>query len=73
MERQAISSSGFDWAALLQHVVRDQATVDLQQDQQTVARIMPLRSPVLVSQLNSILSDVPELGEDADSFAADIG
>lgn len=72
MERQTITDTSFDWSALLRHVVRDQATVELEQNQRTIARIMPVAPQVLASQLNEVLQDVPRLDDDVEDFAADL-
>jgi hypothetical protein len=58
--------------ALVEHVVRDSVSVEIQQGETTVARISPVVSGVPLSALNAALASVPPLGDDAESFADDL-
>ncbi len=72
MERKQITSDYFDWLALIQHVVGDQTTVELEQDNVPLVRITPLKKAVLLSELNGSLADLPALGDDVEPLAEDI-
>ncbi|MEI8371805.1 MAG: hypothetical protein WCJ35_03110 [Planctomycetota bacterium] len=72
MERQSISDPALDWTGLLEHVLRDQVTVEFERDQKVVARLSPVASIPRVSDLNAILAKVPPLNEEQESFAKDV-
>lgn len=72
MERKEINAENSSWNSLLRHVARDQATVEVSENDVPIARIEPIRRAVLMSELDTVLSDLPSLGTDLDSFAADI-
>ena len=72
MERREITAGNFDWNSLLRHVVGDQATVEVSENDVPVARIGPIRRSVLMSEIDAVLAALPSLGTDVDGFAADI-
>lgn len=72
MERKDVNAADFDWNMLLRHVVGDHATVEVAQNDVAVARIEPIEHRVSMSDLATVLADVPALGDDVDCFAADI-
>jgi hypothetical protein len=72
MERRDVNAADFDWNMLLRHVVGNQATVEVAQNDVAVARIEPIKQRVSMSDIAAVLADVPTLGDDVDCFAADI-
>ena len=72
MERQSITDPALDWAVLVEHVLHDQVTVELERDQKIVARLSPVKSAPRMSELNAILANVPRLDDECQSFAQDI-
>ena len=72
MEQHSLADSNVDWQALLEHVVRDRVVVEVQQDSATVARILPVASAMPLSRLNRALAAIPSLGDDVESFAAEL-
>jgi hypothetical protein len=72
VERKDVNADDFDWNLLLRHVIGDQATVEVSQDDIAVARIEPIKRRVAMSDLGALLAEVPVLGDDVDSFATDI-
>ena len=73
MERQLITSPTLDWAALVEHVHRDQVTVELERDQEVVAVLAPVIAAPRFSELDKILAKVPRLNDECESFALDLG
>jgi hypothetical protein len=72
MEQLSLADTNVDWRALVEHVVRDSVSVEIQQGETTVARISPVMSGLALSGLNAALAAVPPLGDDAESFANDL-
>jgi len=72
MERRDINAGNFDWNSLLRHVVGDQATVEVSENDVPVARIEPIRRSVPMSELGSLLASLPLLGTDVNGFSKDI-
>ena len=72
MERQSISDPQLNWSALIEHVVRDQVTVELAQGANVLARISPVTKSITMAELNAALAAVPSLGDDAASFERDV-
>jgi hypothetical protein len=60
--------------SLVTKVRTEGVSIDLEQDNQVVARLTPAepRSNLSVGQLSAFLRGLPSLGEDADRFAQDI-
>ncbi len=67
-----MNSESFNWNSILRHVVRAKTTVEISENDVPVARIEPIRRSISMSELNSVLSALPSLGTDIDSFATDI-
>jgi antitoxin (DNA-binding transcriptional repressor) of toxin-antitoxin stability system len=63
-----------NFAKLVNKVYAEGITVDLERDDKVIARLTPAepRSALTVAGLNAFLSNLPSLGEDADSFANDV-
>jgi hypothetical protein len=72
MEQLSLSDTNVDWRALLEHVVRDNVTIDIQEGNTTVARILPIAGGVSLGNLNAVLASLPHLEDDANSFANDL-
>jgi hypothetical protein len=71
MEHLSLSDGSVDWRAMVEHVVRDNVTVDIQSGDTTVARITPVIGGTLLRDLNNVLSGVPML-DDAEAFDEDL-
>lgn len=63
-----------NFAKLVDKVYVDGISVDLERDNQVIARLTPAsrRSRVTVGELNAFLRGLPSLGDEADSFAQDV-
>ncbi len=72
MERQEILSQNIDWQGLVRHVSRDQVTVELSEGAVAVARLVPIRKPVTMAELDQMLRKLPHLGDDAVLFEKDL-
>lgn len=72
MEKQDISNPGIDWANLVRHVAKDQVTVELAEGTVAIARVVPVRKAVSMKDFAAIMSSMPSLGDDAESFAKDV-
>jgi hypothetical protein len=72
MEKQDISIPGIDWASLVRHVAKDQVTIELAEGTVAIARVVPVTKPVSMKDFASIMSAIPSLGDDAESFANDV-
>jgi predicted metalloprotease len=57
---------------LVRRVAREQVTVELEQDNEVIARLSPAGQQVRVADLNRIFASFPSLGDDAESFAEDV-
>lgn len=71
MENLSLSDSSIDWRATVEHVVRDNVTVDIQSGDATVARISPVVAGPLLRELNVVLAGVPPL-DDVEAFERDL-
>lgn len=69
-----ITEAQKDLANLVAKVYSEGITVDLEQDNKVVARLVPARphSPLAVDELNAFLRGLPSLGDDADQFSKDV-
>ena len=74
MERITVSDAQRDLTALVTRVHSQGVSVDLEQDQEVVARITPVQpgSKLKVRDLNAFLEGLPKLGDDADAFSEDV-
>jgi len=72
MERREILSASIDWPNLVRHVIDDQVVVELAEGQVPVARLVPIGKSKTMADLDRVLRQVPALGDDAESFAADL-
>jgi len=72
MERSEINAGTFDWDTLLRHVTGDQVTVEVTKNEVPIAQIGPVKRPVSMSKLSSVLASLPSLGTDVESFGTDI-
>jgi hypothetical protein len=71
MERKEITDS-YDWNALIQHVVEDQATVEIARNDVPLALISPVKPPMSMTEFKAFMDSLPSLGDDAESFARDV-
>ena len=71
MERISVIDAGRQFDELIRRVSRG-VTVELEQDNQVVARLSPACHRVHVADLNRIFAGFPSLGDDAESFAEDV-
>lgn len=62
-----------NFAKLVDKVYVEGVSVDLERDDKVIARLTPAesRSPLAVTDLNTFLRNLPQLGDDADEFAKD--
>jgi hypothetical protein len=72
MEKQDISNPNIDWASLVRHVAKDQVTVELADGTVAIAQVIPLQKSISIKDFTSLMSSLPSLGEDAESFAKDV-
>lgn len=71
MEHLSLSDGSVDWRAMVEHVVRDNVTVDIQNGETTVARISPVVGGISLKDMNAILVALPRL-DDAEAFEKDL-
>ena len=69
-----ITEAEKNFAKLVDKVYTEGVSVDLERDNQVIARLTPAepRSPLTVGELNAFLRHLPALGDDADRFAQDV-
>jgi len=72
MERISVIEAGRRFDELISRVSREGVTVELEQDNQVIARLSPARHRVRVADLNRIFAGFPSLGGDAECFAEDV-
>ena len=72
MEKQDISNPNIDWARLVRHVAEDQVTVELADGTVAIAQVIPMKKSISIRDFASLMSSLPSLGEDAESFAKDV-
>ncbi|XZE17693.1 hypothetical protein SH449x_002968 [Pirellulaceae bacterium SH449] len=72
MEKQDISNPNIDWARLVRHVAADQVTIELADGTVTIAQVIPIKKSISIRDFASLMSTLPSLGEDAESFAKDV-
>jgi antitoxin (DNA-binding transcriptional repressor) of toxin-antitoxin stability system len=63
-----------NFSRLVDKVYVEGVSIDLERDDQIIARLMPAQRPsrLTVGELNAFLRGLPPLGEDADLFAQDV-
>ncbi len=63
-----------NFAKLVDKVYMEGVSVDLERDDQVIARLTPVqrRPHLAVSELNAFLRGLPSLGDDANVFAQDV-
>lgn len=73
-ERISITQAAHQLPELLNRVIRQGASFELEQDNRVVARLLPvgLPAPVYVKDLNRLFAELPSLGEDAATFVEDL-
>ena len=72
MEKANILNQDIDWANLVRHVARDQVCVELSDGSNAIAEIVPKKTTILMRDFAAFMGSIPQLGEDAESFAKDI-
>ena len=72
MERHEILSPTINWPELVRHVAEDQVVVELADGQVAMARLVPIHKPKSFAELDKALRELPSLGNDAESFEADV-
>ena len=74
MERISVSDAQRDLTTLVDRVVSQGVSVDLERDRKVVARISPVRveSRLKVRDLATFLQNLPRLGDDAATFSEDV-
>jgi hypothetical protein len=71
MENLSLTDGSVDWRAMVEHVVRDSVTVDIQKGDTVVARISPVVGGITLRDMNAVLAAVPQL-DDAEAFEKDL-
>jgi len=64
-----------NFVGLVDKVYREGISVDLERDDEVIARLTPAVSPrasLTVGKLNEFLRSLPSLGDDVDEFAKDV-
>lgn len=72
MERISVADAQRQFDDLVGRVTNDGVVVELERDDEVVARFAPAKRAVRVADLNNIFSQFPSLNEDADKFADDL-
>ncbi|NLY00123.1 MAG: hypothetical protein GXY83_28825 [Rhodopirellula sp.] len=72
MNRVSVGEAGRQFEELLERVVRDGVTVELERNHQVVARLSPAGRRMPVADLNRFFADLPSLSADAQAFADDV-
>lgn len=74
MERISITQATSQFPDLLNRVIQRGASFEVEQDNKVIARLLPADMPakIQVSDLNRLFAELPDLGEDAAAFAADV-
>jgi antitoxin (DNA-binding transcriptional repressor) of toxin-antitoxin stability system len=69
-----VAEAAKNFAALVNRVYMEGISIDLERDNQVIARLTPAepRSTLTVGELNAFLRNLPALGDDADDFAEDV-
>ena len=69
-----IAEAAKNFAQLVNRVHADGVCIDLERDDQVIARLTPARpqSPLTVGALNAFLRHLPPLGDDAERFTEDV-
>jgi antitoxin (DNA-binding transcriptional repressor) of toxin-antitoxin stability system len=72
MERISVIDAGRRFEELIRRVSREGLTVELEQDDQIIARLSPAGQRVSVADLNRIFTSLPSLGDDVGAFGDDV-
>ncbi|MCA9220041.1 MAG: hypothetical protein KDA71_06915, partial [Planctomycetales bacterium] len=72
MERMNVVEAGRQLDDLVSRITRDGVTIELEQDNTVVARLVPVPRRLCVADLNRLFAELPRLGDDAESFAVDV-
>jgi antitoxin (DNA-binding transcriptional repressor) of toxin-antitoxin stability system len=72
MNRISVTEAGRHFADLIDRVSRQGVTVELERDDQIVARLSPVGRRMQASDLPRFFASLPSLGDDAESFARDL-
>ena len=74
MDRVTIAEAERHLAALVNRVYSEGVSIELEQGDRVVAYLTPAlpQSPLKARDLAAFLQSLPKLGEDADSFSADL-
>lgn len=73
MNRVSVVEAGRRFDELLERVVGEGVTIELEKNQQVVARLSPAGRRMRVADLNRFFADLPSLSADAQAFADDVG
>jgi hypothetical protein len=74
MDRISVADAARDLPALVSRVISEGTCVELEQDNQAIACLSPVRpkSTLKVRDLIAFLQSLPKLGDDADAFSEDV-
>ena len=74
MERMSVTQAVRQFSDLLNRILYQGVSVELERGNKVIARISPVssESPLKVKDLNRLFAGLPSLGEDAGAFARDL-
>jgi antitoxin (DNA-binding transcriptional repressor) of toxin-antitoxin stability system len=72
MDRLSVDEAGRAFDTLVDRVVRDGVTIELEKGHRVVARLSPAGPRMPIADLNRFFAGLPSLGDDADAFADDV-
>jgi antitoxin (DNA-binding transcriptional repressor) of toxin-antitoxin stability system len=72
MNRISVAEAGRQFDDLIDRVSRQGVTVELERDDQIVARLSPVGRRMQASDLPRFFASLPSLGDDAEAFARDL-
>jgi antitoxin (DNA-binding transcriptional repressor) of toxin-antitoxin stability system len=72
MNRISVAEAGRQFEDLIDRVTREGVTVELERDDQVVARLSPAGRRLQASDLPRFFASLPSLGDDAEPFERDL-
>lgn len=72
MNRISVAEAGRHFTELIEQVTRQGVTVELERNDQIVARLSPVGRRLQASDLPRFFASLPSLGDNAESFARDL-
>lgn len=72
MEHRELPVAEGEWRDLVDHVVADNASVELERNHRPVIRVEPVAPGTPIAELSRIIAGLPRLGDDVTAFARDL-